>query len=204
MSTDNIDIEIGGLSDKVSNSAFRNSKTGETSAFRDQIKAQWEDIASKGQKTDATDAVNTEALGKAMGEGGVHLERLNIAISFFQSFGLVGMLKLPWPESFRKIFLAWLELFSFNFTNYFEGMGKELTVASGLLVQIWLIWELDCGLYRERTKFAFMFGLPLNEVGMGLFNGCCTLCTGTFIVLAIVGVVDSADPNMADASIGLH
>lgn len=77
-------------------------------------------------------------------------------------------------------------------------MGKELTVASGLLVQIWLIWELDCGLYRERTKFAFMFGLPLNDVRMGSFNGCCTLCTGTFIVLAIVGVADSADPDMAD------
>ena len=99
MSTDNIDVELGGIpTDKVPNPVVRNSKTGETAAFRDQVKAQWEDIASIGQKTDASDAVDTEALGKAMGNGGVHLERLNIAISFFQSFGLVGLLKLPWPE----------------------------------------------------------------------------------------------------------
>lgn len=88
MSTNNLDIEIGGLSDKVSNPVVRNSKTGETSAFRDQVKAQWEFKASKDQKTDATDAVNTEALGKAMGDGGVHLERLKSLLVSFKALDL--------------------------------------------------------------------------------------------------------------------
>ena len=47
----------------------------------------------------AEQGVNTEALGRLMngGASGVQFERISIAINFFQSFGLLGLIKLNWP-----------------------------------------------------------------------------------------------------------
>ena len=52
----------------------------------------------KAEGADATDAVNTEALGKLMEGGGVSLERLNIAINWAQNLGLVMLFNVAWPE----------------------------------------------------------------------------------------------------------
>ena len=54
----------------------------------------------------AEQGVNTEALGRLMngGASGIKFERISIAISFFQNFGLLGLMKLNWPSSFQTLF----------------------------------------------------------------------------------------------------
>ena len=41
--------------------------------------------------------------------------------------------------------------------DIFGGMGEDVSIALGLLVPAWLVWEFDTGLFWERTYFGFAF-----------------------------------------------
>ena len=113
-----------------------------------------EKMAGKG--LGEVDAVNQGALTRLMsgaGAGGL-LEMATIAINFFQNFGIVTEIPIPWPESFKLLF-TWLEIFSMDF-SVFGGaqLGVWTSIWTGLLVPIWLIWMFDA---TWRRKFAPFF-----------------------------------------------
>lgn len=71
--------------------------------FEKRFKDQMEGVARKavGAKgTEATEAVNQEALGRLMSGGvaGMDLENLNIGINWMQSLGVVLQFEVEWPE----------------------------------------------------------------------------------------------------------
>ena len=41
--------------------------------------------------------------------------------------------------------------------DVFGGMGEDVSIALGLLVPAWLVWEFDAGLFWERKYFGFAF-----------------------------------------------
>ena len=47
-------------------------------------------------------------------------------------------------------------MLGFDF-DVFGVMGKDVSIALGLLVPVWLIWEFDAGLFVERSYFGFVF-----------------------------------------------
>ena len=47
--------------------------------------------------------------------------------------------------------------------NVFGGMGEDVSIALGLLVPAWLVWEFDTGLFWERTYFGFAFMKSAEE-----------------------------------------
>ena len=49
-----------------------------------------------------------------------------------------------------------MEFLSLDF-DVFGGMGEDVSIALGLLVPAWLVWEFDAGLFWERTYFGFAF-----------------------------------------------
>ncbi|GMH84797.1 hypothetical protein TrST_g231 [Triparma strigata] len=144
-------------------------ENSEENEFREHIRGQVKSVAAKTLKAegaDAKEAVNTEALSKLMDGGGVPLERLNIAINYLQNFGLVLVIDIPWPESFKK-WWTWVEALGLDF-NVFGGMGEEISIVLGLLVPAWLVWEFDAGLFWERMYFGFVF---MNRNGEVLKEG---------------------------------
>ena len=74
-------------------------------------------------------------------------------------------LRLVSAQSFKK-WWTWVEALGLDF-NVFGGMGEDVSIALGLLVPAWLVWEFDAGLFWERTYFGFAFmdkyGDILNE-----------------------------------------
>ena len=75
----------------------------------------------------------------------MELEKLNIGINWVQTFGMVLAIEVALPESFKEFF-SFLEIFSFNF-EIFEGMSDAVSIAMGLLVPPWLVFEFDVGLF---------------------------------------------------------
>ena len=140
----------------------RERVTSETK-FMQHAEEQAREAARKGLGTGANAnqqaqaGVNAEALGRVMsgGMGGMELERLNIAINWLQNVGLVMIIDVPWPESFKKWF-RWVEMLGLDF-DVFGGMGESVSIALGLLVPVWLIYEFDAGLFWERTYFGHRF-----------------------------------------------
>ncbi|GMH95492.1 hypothetical protein TrVE_jg9157 [Triparma verrucosa] len=171
-----IDIEMGGKSKNPMHEK-KLVKENSESTFAKHVTDQTKIAAEKGLKaeTNAMEAVNTDALGKLMGGGGVQLERLNIAINWAQNLGLVMIIDIPWPESFTKWF-RWIEMIGFDF-DAFGGMGTYVSIAMGLLVPVWLLLEFDAGLLYPRTFFGFAF---MNKSGRVL--------TGRFLLAGILPV----------------
>ena len=64
-------------------------------------------------------------------------------------------LRLVSAQSFKK-WWTWVEALGLDF-NVFGGMGEDISIALGLLVPAWLVWEFDAGLFWERTYFGFSF-----------------------------------------------
>ena len=64
-------------------------------------------------------------------------------------------LRLFSAQSFKK-WWTWVEALGLDF-NVFGGMGEDVSIALGLLVPAWLVWEFDAGLFWERTYFGFAF-----------------------------------------------
>ena len=62
-------------------------------------------------------------------------------------------LRLVSAQSFKK-WWTWVEALGLDF-NVFGGMGEDVSIALGLLVPAWLVWEFDAGLFWERTYFGF-------------------------------------------------
>ncbi|GMH54097.1 hypothetical protein TrRE_jg11604, partial [Triparma retinervis] len=145
-------------------------------------------MAEKGLKAegaDATDAVNTDALAKLMDGGGLPLERLNIAINWAQNFGLVMLVDVAWPESFKEWF-TWIEMLGLDF-DVFGGMGEDVSISLGLLVPVWLVWEFDVGLFQKRTYFAHYYFIREGEE---VFIMGCVLSI-TAIVLSCMNISNS-------------
>ncbi|GMH64746.1 hypothetical protein TL16_g04032 [Triparma laevis f. inornata] len=88
----------------------------------------------------AKQGVNAEALSKVVGGvgGPVNLERLNIGINFAQNFGMVVTLK--WLPVDLKKWFEWVVALGLDFDMY-GGMGESVSIALGLLVPAWLIYE---------------------------------------------------------------
>ena len=89
-----VDLEKG---ESIKELDRRAQEEAERNAGRVQEKAAGKDLA----EVDA--ANNSGAFDKlASGKGvGQLFETISIALNFFQNFGLVGLLSVPWPESFR-------------------------------------------------------------------------------------------------------
>ncbi|GMH90276.1 hypothetical protein TrVE_jg4789 [Triparma verrucosa] len=104
-------------------------------AFGKVVKQEAGRVAGKGigggGGASAKAGVGGEALGKVIAGGGASLERLNIGINYLQNFGLVALIDVPWPDSFRGLF-AFVRPFSFNL-DLFGGYGNKVTIAAGLL-----------------------------------------------------------------------
>ena len=47
-------------------------------------------------------------------------------------------------------------MLGFDF-EVFGGIGGDVSVALGLLMPVWLVWEFDVGLFWERTYFRYWF-----------------------------------------------
>ncbi|GMI04760.1 hypothetical protein TrVE_jg9391 [Triparma verrucosa] len=143
---------------------------GESIKTKNTFKAHLKDAAESatekgiGKGVDAKDAVNVEALTKLMSGGGLGgtLETISIAIGYLQNFGLVGIIEIAWPESWVKLF-AWLEIFGLDL-SFWGDMGAEVSVATGLILPFWLIWEFDCGLFKERKLFRFAWANDDGEI----------------------------------------
>ncbi|GMI11616.1 hypothetical protein TrVE_jg1608 [Triparma verrucosa] len=136
--------------------------------FKDHAKDQAGQATMKGLGTGASSneqaqkAMNANALEAVT--GGITLERLNIAINWVQNIGMVLLIDIDWPESFKKWFkfLEAFGLFGFFDFSVFGGMSEDVSIALGFLIPAWLIYEFDCGLYREKKRFWVYdaFGLP--------------------------------------------
>ncbi|GMH98534.1 hypothetical protein TrST_g7045 [Triparma strigata] len=144
------DIELGGLDKGKSEKDFK--KHAEEQA----AELVGKPLGADGAVTDLVqEGVNVEAMGRVLSGGiaGLELERLSIAINYLQNFGLVLVIDIPWPEAFKK-WWSWVETLGLDF-NVFGGMGEDVSIALGLLVPAWLVWEFDTGLFWERTYFGF-------------------------------------------------
>lgn len=110
-------------------------------------------------------------------------------INFMQNLGIVLLLKVNWPGIFKDLFKP-LEVLCFNF-DLFGGMGEEMSIAMGVLIPAWLVFEFDTGLYYERHYY-FFFGAPFlgdNHFTDFRFVGFfLSVTTITFFVLAILGI----------------
>ena len=86
--------------------------------------------------------------------------------------------------------------------DMFRGMGEDISIALGLLVPAWLIYEFDAGLFWERTDFRFfgtdMEGNLQNRTvkGFGYFFGVPTI---SFVGLAIAGIAKEWYSDRANA-----
>ena len=71
-------------------------------------------------------------------------------------FGVVagGILTLAYVVAEFQEFFWWIETLSLDF-GVFGGMGENISIALGLLVPAWLVWEFDAGLFWERTYFGY-------------------------------------------------
>ena len=74
-------------------------------------------------------------------------------------------LRLFSAQSFKK-WWTWVEALGLDF-NVFGGMGEDVSIALGLLVPAWLVWEFDAGLFWERKYFGFAF---MDEYGIMFKN----------------------------------
>ncbi|GMH99863.1 hypothetical protein TrVE_jg2133 [Triparma verrucosa] len=174
----NTDIEMGEMGEVGAGEGGRSTnplhdkkdlekETSETK-FKQHAEEQAKEAAMKGLGTGANNneqaqkGMNADAMGKVMsgGIGGMELERLNIAINWLQNLGLVLLIDIPWPEAFKN-WWTWVETLGLDF-DMFGGMGDDISIALGLLVPAWLVWEFDAGLFWERTYFGFWF---MNEWG---------------------------------------
>ncbi|GMH86769.1 hypothetical protein TrST_g13165 [Triparma strigata] len=153
-----VNIGLGGAEVGARVGDFLGLNRGESvKAFGKVVKQEAGRVAGKGigggGGASAKAGVGGEALGKVIAGGGASLERLNIGINYLQNFGLVALIDVPWPDSFRGLF-AFVRPFSFNL-DLFGGYGNKVTIAAGLLVPIWLCVEFDAGLFYERDNFNF-------------------------------------------------
>ncbi|GMH61068.1 hypothetical protein TrST_g373 [Triparma strigata] len=150
------DIEMGNVASNPLHEKGKLEKEESIKAFSKAVKKEAARAARKGLggAVGAKQGVNTEALGRFEGGGG-SLERLTIAINWAQNFGLVMVFDVAWPESFKKWF-KWIEMLGLDF-DVFGGMGEDVSIALGLLVPVWLVWEFDAGLFWERTYYVFFF-----------------------------------------------
>ncbi|GMH71347.1 hypothetical protein TrST_g3334 [Triparma strigata] len=128
-------------------------KGASVKAFAKQVKKDAAVGVTKGlgSGADAKAGVSAEALSKAVNEGasGALLQRVNIAIGFFQTFGLVGLMTFKWPATFKTFFLSWLDLFNLDF-SFLKEYSNEITMWIGLLLPLWLFLFMDCGMFNVR------------------------------------------------------
>lgn len=108
-------------------------------------------------------------------------------------------------RSFKEFF-SFFEVFSFSF-DIFDVIGEEVSIAMGLLVPVWLIYEFDAGLFRERREFKvwrsveFLDSFLFWDVGLSNIFGhekisigedlkfvvsfCCNFCCSTLIIILL-------------------
>ncbi|GMI13696.1 hypothetical protein TrVE_jg8803 [Triparma verrucosa] len=149
------DIEMGNVAANPMHEKGKLKRGDSIKAFGKAVKKEAARAAGKGLGggVGVKQGVNTEALGKLMEGGGGSLERLNIAINWVQNLGLIMLFEVAWPESFKK-WWKWMEMLSLDF-DVFGGMGEDVSIALGLLVPAWLVWEFDAELFWERDNFSF-------------------------------------------------
>ncbi|GMI01787.1 hypothetical protein TrVE_jg7206 [Triparma verrucosa] len=151
-----IDIEMGEGGRSKNPMHEKKFEKGESAkAFGKAVKKEAARAAGKGLGggVGVKQGVNTEVLGRLMEEGGGSLERLTIAINWVQNFGLIMLFDVAWPKSFKK-WWTWIKMLNLDF-DVFGGMGEDVSIALGLLVPAWLVWEFDAGLFLEKRYFGF-------------------------------------------------
>ena len=87
-------------------------------------------------------------------------EAVSISLNFFQNFGLVGLMAVPWPESFKN-WIRFLDVFRLDIAPFAgECFGFWLTAFTGLLFPVWLLvmFEPTCATALEKS------GLNLFEL----------------------------------------
>ncbi|GMH86679.1 hypothetical protein TrVE_jg10709 [Triparma verrucosa] len=180
------DIEMGNVTANPMHKKGKLESGDSIKAFGNAVKEEAARAAGKGLGggVGVKQGVNTEALGKLMEGGGGFLERLNIAINWVQNLGLIMLFEVAWPESFKK-WWKWMEMLRLDF-DIFGGMGEDFSIALGLLVPAWLVWEFDAGLFWERTYFGFVFMVRWGEVLVYLEDKVKFTLAGLLPVAAIV------------------
>ena len=109
-------------------------------------------MAFKGGGGEAMDAFDEESpiMQRMMDGGGEIREMLQVALGWLQSFSLVALLEMEWPEWFKGFSLFTLDL---SFTS---DAGDWPSILIGLSACPILIMQLDHGLFVKRNDSYFV------------------------------------------------